>query len=260
MKSLSLISLLTFLIGISICAQVETPVSSLDVSLPCVNKNFNIRTIVTIDSLTREPLISESELNDVYAKVNYYFSPICMSMTSCDHKIVDNYAYNRVISKKRAQETGVVFAYPQRLNIVFVKYVFDDLCGYSLIDGIQTSDKAIIFVELSCADQPAEQIAYHMGRLMGLHDTNYDSINELADESNCDTAGDRICDTPTDPLGMELNLSLWDEEELADTLKYAMGCEFVWKQRKSNGEYFQPDTRQYKAMAANYLASTFKQF
>lgn len=261
--------------GLSLWAQVETPISQLDQSLPTVDRVFNIRTIMTIDSTSKMPLIGADQIDEIYEKASYYLSPIGMAIKFCDLEVVDNYSYNRIRSENRALEMGIVYAYPKRINIIFVNNFFDTPCGYSYHDGFQTKDQAIIFVELSCADGAAEQIAHHMGRLLGLYETNYDNLNERADESNCDVAGDRICDTPADPYGLYANGNNLDITTEPDTMGYEANCEFIWEQPKTNGEYFLPDTRnimspypckcqftpeQYRVMVASYLRSPFKQY
>lgn len=275
MKKLISLICFCFLTAIGLQSQVETAVSRLDQSLPCVNKVFNVRTLVTVDSSGKTPLLTNDRIIEIFAKASFYFEPICIGLHSCEIETIDNYAYNSLRSENRVLEAGIVYAYPNRVNVLFVNNVLGSNCGYSYFRGIETRDQAIIFVELDCDDGPAEQIAHHMGKLLGLYETNHDNLSEDADESNCATAGDQICDTASDPYGMISMDNNWVETTLPDTVGYAVDCEFVWEQLKSNGDYFLPDTRnimspypckcqftpeQYLKMADFYINSPFKQY
>ena len=101
-----------------------------------------------------------------------------------------------------------------------------------------------------------------MGHFFGLpHTFERDNGLELADGSNCETAGDGICDTPADPYEVDEPMSKW-----IDSLE----CRFIYKGKDANGDYYSPDLAnymsyygspcscsrftdgQYKAMVDNY--------
>tara|TARA_R110001592_G_scaffold119491_5_gene322650 strand:- start:2429 stop:2758 length:330 start_codon:yes stop_codon:yes gene_type:complete len=55
--------------------------------------------------------------------------------------------------------------------------------------------------------------------------------SELADGSNCTTAGDQICDTPADPF-----IEGTEGEDYVDD-----DCRFIDMQQDANGDYYTPD-------------------
>jgi len=54
-------------------------------SLPCVEKELNVRVIMSVDSTFRLPHLSQHEVDSIFTELNKYFAPICMSFTSCDY-------------------------------------------------------------------------------------------------------------------------------------------------------------------------------
>ncbi len=262
-----------------LCASLNAQVRFQDKSLPCVEKKFNVQIVMSIDSSRRQPLLSPEQVQSILAQANYYFEPICMSLSSCDYKVIqDNYAYAYLLHDYRIREAGIVHALPRRINIFFSNEVAGAQCGYSEFYGFFTERNAHIYVELNCEDGPAEQIAHHLGHLLGLSTTNFTETPELVDRSNCHITGDSICDTPADPYGMTKDsTNQWvivDQEK--DTLpEYVDGCEFVWETRDPSGNPFFPHTtnimshyhckceftrEQYLKMVNNYYQSSIKQY
>lgn len=238
-----LITLTYFCLG-QLSAQTSA-VDNLSCSLPCLNKNFNVRVVMTIDSSRREPLRTEEQVQAILREASTYFEPICVSLSNCDfHVIQDNYTYNSIDSEERRREMKIVYSYPRRVTILFVNKVTSDDCGYSEYRGLFSHNNAHIFVALKCSEPPALQIAHHMGRLLGLKDTNADNASELVDGSNCATAGDCICDTPADPYRMTRD-SITNEWKLSNDFEpadYYDGCEFISELKDDNGDFFSPKT------------------
>lgn len=219
------------------------PVDDASKSLPCLDKNFNIRVIMTVDSATRVPLKTKTEVETILAEASEYFSPICVSFSSCSHDVLENYSYNKLNRENRIEEMGVVYHYPRRITLFFVNEVHGLDCGYSYHDGLSSNNMARIFVELKCGDDPAQQIAHHVGSLLGLLKTNEGRAEELADGSNCATTGDEICDTPADPYGMKRDTSgVWTLAPEPAKEGYVSGCDFIWKEKDDNGHFFNPNT------------------
>lgn len=244
--------------------------NNLHSDLPCVEKNFNLRIVMTVDSASLQPLLNQHQIDAILAEASTYFEPICMSFASCDKEVINNYSYNKLDTDFRVREAGVLFAYPRRINVFFVNEIkFTGDCGFSYNDGFDTERQAQIFIELSssnCGDGPAEQLAHHMGKLLGLLPTNYGAELELVDGSNCTEAGDRICDTPADP---------YNDELLEKDEYFNVGCEFVWEKKDANGDYYLPSMtnimspynckcnfsfEQYQLMAENYNKAQRKNY
>lgn len=251
-----------------------------DKSLPCIDKNFNIQIVMSVDSTHRQPLLPFETVQEIIEDVNYYFEPICLSLSSCDYKVIEqDYSYSKIRSDFRLLEARIVHSLPRRINIFFSKEIVGDQCGHSAFYGFFDDKLANIFVELDCQDGPAEQIAHHLGHLLGLSPTNFTELPELVDGSNCHEVADSICDTPADPYHM-LKQPNGEWVHYAKVEKdsipvYNKGCEFVWEGVDDNGEVFTPHTsnmmsryhckceftrEQYLKMVENYYKSTIKQY
>ena len=237
------------------------PVDDVSKSLPCLDKNFNVRVVMTVDSATRQPLKTPTEVDEMLAAASEYFAPICVSLSSCSFEALENYSYNRLYSDTRIEEMGVVYHYPRRITLFIVNEVNGHDCGFSYYDGLNSRDRARIFVELRCGDNPAQQIAHHLGSLMGLLPTNYSLAEELADGSNCATAGDQICDTPADPYGAKRDSSgIWIPVPDPTKEKYTNGCDFIWQVKDNQGHFFNPKTTNMMSPYNCKCAFTREQF
>ena len=266
---------------LAVTAQVQLHHANRD--LPCVNKNYNILAHVAVDSTGRVPLRSEQSLNKMVTTLNEYFSPICVSFSICEfHVLEDDYSLGRVISQPlevddQLQELKNRFTLRRRINVYFLDFIDNNFCGDSTFEGILTLLDANIFVEQNCPDDMAEQVAHHMGHLFGLRNTFDPGSIELVDGSNCTTTGDRLCDTPADPLGQTFISpadQLLVDQQMLDTT-FIRGCEFVYEIKDPNGDYYLPDMGnimsnypckcgftqdQYRLMVETILRSDIKHF
>ena len=250
--------------------------------LPCIDKNFNVAVHITVDSLLREPIISEEEVNDMMVEVSAFFSPICASFSVCEFIVIENnYSYSNLQDaplpiEQRIEKTTALFNYERRINLYIVNHMQNIDCGFGTMEGILTEKSANIFIKLkNCSDvKHSQNIAHQLGHLFGLYDTfNLEADLELVDGSNCETAGDFICDTPADPYGRIIPIE--GEEDVFLVGNFQANCEFIFNGKDENGEYWQPDmgnimssypckcgfTReQYFKMVETYNSSPFKQF
>ena len=249
--------------------------------LPCFNKNFNTIVHVAVDSLNRDPVASELFINEMLEETSKYFEPICISFSACEINVIeDNYAYANLQDapiplSERIDKMEALFHKPLRINIFIVDSIQNVECGLGEFEGIKTEDEANVVIELNnCPDLKAsDNLAHQLGHLFGLYDT-FESAHpiELVNGSNCETAGDFICDTPADPYNRTIPIP-------GDTLNYSKsylrGCEFVFLAQDINGEYYQPDVgnimsaypckcgftrEQYLKMSEVYFSSSVKQF
>jgi len=174
-----------FCLSISYISAQTIPINNLQKSLPCVEKKFNVRTVMSLDTIAGDPILSQAEVDSILAKASSYFEPICMSMHSCGYEILDNYAYNRLDDLDRIKELAVVHSYHRRITIFFVFDAMDEdfFCGYSPHGGFGSVKDAWMVIELNCLTGVAEQISHHMGNLFGLLPTFYGDQIELVDGS-----------------------------------------------------------------------------
>jgi len=245
--------LISFLLPNSLSAQLHHA----NQDLPCINKNYNLLAHVAVDSTNREPLYSTEDLDTMVMKLNEFFSPICVSFSVCEYHVLENdYSLGRVVTQpitkgQQLQELKTRFSLRRRINVFFLDYINNEVCGTSTYQGILTEHDANIFIERACIDSLGAQVAHHLGHTFGLMNTFDPTTIELVDGSNCETTGDRICDTPADPFAQSTISNATQAEldliaqNLIDTSFYSSSCEFLYEIRDPNGEYYQPDGRDH---------------
>lgn len=252
----------------------EAGLNDLSKNLPCIDKTFCLRVVMTVDSASRAPLVSQEDVTEMLDQAASYFEPICVDFDVCDFEVLPNYGYNDLFNKNRIREMGVLYGHTHRINVFIADKVHGDNCGYAPFGGFATATDARIYIELDCQDGPAEQMAKHMGTLLGLYDTNHNGYTELVDGSNCAIAGDSLCSTPADPFGFRRNL-LGQWEDKASKEPYYSGCEFIWEHQDDNEAFYTPSTtnimspypckchftyEQFEKMVETYNESLYKQY
>ena len=252
-----------------------------DGELPCLDKNFNVVVHIAVDSLSRNPIATEEFVTTMLEETSEFFSPICASFTACEIlTIQDNYSYSNLQDspipvEQRIAKMEALFNKERRINIFIVDSIQSIECGFGRFNGIRTAKRANVTVELfNCPDvKTSQNLAHQIGHLFGLYDTfNMDAPLELVDGSNCETAGDFLCDTPGDPFGRLIPIGETSEFLIGN---YESDCEFIFQGKDENDEFWQPDmgnimsafpckcgfTReQYFKMVEVYNSSNFKQF
>lgn len=229
---------------------------TLNKDLPCVNKKFQVYAHVILDSLGIAQFTPD-DLRTELINVNNDFAPICISFELCGIDTITNYEFDSTATPEEEAEIKTLFHVKNRINFYLVDKIFKNdiqFCGFATVGGVAASNNGLVFLSGACA-------SHELGHLFGLVHTFEDPGAELVDGSNCETAGDGLCDTPADPFVVG-----------SDTTWLA-GCEFIWEGRDPNGDYYQPDVgnimsyypcacgftrEQYLKMANTYLNSNFK--
>jgi len=250
--------------------------------LPCLNKNFNVAVHVAVDSANVEPVATEEMILQMFEDASEYFSPICVSFTTCEISIIeDNYSYSNLQNspipiQERIRKMEALFSKGERINVFVVDSIENIQCGQGTFNGILSEDRANVVIELfNCPDpEHSQNLAHQLGHLFGLYDTYYNQSEiELADGSNCETAGDFICDTPGDPYNRFIPIP--GEPGAFYAGNYEAACEFIFEGKDANDEYWQPDVgnimsaypckcgftrEQYLKMVEVYNSSPVKQY
>jgi PKD repeat protein len=146
--------------------------------------------------------LTEQELTDALEIVNTFYANANLNFFLCEaiNYIDDTSLYDFQNESQDAMSTanGV----DDVVNIYFANTVTSSsgssLCGYAYMPpGPET-----ILMKNSCATN-GSTLAHEIGHFFGLNHTHGTSNTELTDElvdgSNCDAAGDYICDTNADP-------------------------------------------------------------
>lgn len=208
-----------------------------DEPLPCIEKTFSVVVHVPKDSLG-EIYIREDQVQDAIDTMNVYFAPICARFELCEFNVIENFQYAIPANTNEWQQMKVKYQQNNRINVFIVLNIpwtpFD--CGYTDLGGLEFPQRDALMIKLPCVIELPKSLSHEMGHYFGLLDTYgaENSAPELVDGSNCETAGDLICDTPADPFVP------------GDTLKpkylhESIPCRFVFTGRDPAGQYYIPD-------------------
>lgn len=251
-----LLSLITFF-SFQLSGQGE--LRTLNKDLPCVNKTFQVYAHFVLDSLGKLDYTPDA-LRAEFESVNNLFDPICIKFELCGIDTITNYEFDSTSTPEEEAEIKTLFHVKNRINFYIISKIFKGIvpvCGFASVGGIASTSNGTVYMSGGCA-------AHELGHLFGLLHTFENPGSELVDGSNCETAGDLLCDTPADPYTGDPDIT-WQGG--------ADGCEFIWEGRDTLGRYYQPDvgnimsyyncacgfTRdQYIKMANTYLNSNFK--
>lgn len=130
------------------------------------------------------------------------------------------------------------------INVYFVSSISDNhgntVCGYTQLPGNSTP-KNRIFIGSGCLN--GATLAHEMGHYLGLlHTHGHQTDDELVDGSNCDIAGDLLCDTPADPkLTGNVNGD----------------CSYTGTELDNNGLTYNPDTDNIMSYTPSYCRSRY---
>jgi len=210
-KYLKLIIIALMLAPIVGSAQMHT----LNKDLPCVNKIYQIHAHVFLDSMGIANYTPDM-LRDDLAGASEAFSPICIGFELCGVDTIYNYEFDSIGTDIEDREIKNLFQVPNRINMYLASELqAPPICGYA--GGEE--------VVLKC---PGGTVIHELGHVFGLAHT-FAGGDELADGSNCATAGDGFCDTPADPYTDD------------PTIQWQDGCEFIWEGLDPNGQFYNPD-------------------
>lgn len=127
---------------------------------------------------------------------------------------------------------------PNTINIYFVNDLTSEgsqLCGYAYFPG--GADRILMANSCTITGTTFSHEIGHYLTLFHTHGrTNKETTDELVDGSNCNTAGDVICDTAADP-----NLSG----------KVDANCTYTATERDANGDVYQPDPGNIMSYSTN---------
>ncbi len=215
--------------------------------VPRLNRKLSVVAHIVKDSLG-VPAHTETAIAAAVAGLNPLFDPIKISFAVCDYRYIDNYNFYDLIKEEKEPEMLANFYENNVINLYCVDHITlagDSVGGYAYMPG---GPDVIVLAQMSA-------IAHEMGHFFGLlHTFDTDNGVELVNGSNCETAGDLICDTDADPYYEDMPMDGCNiEEDLVDTL----------------GVYYVPPTNnimsyygcackftqgQYRRMAAQFLA------
>lgn len=189
--------------------------------------------------LTQEDIDSEIEkANKVYSGAGIVFF-LCGSPRQIRGKTV--YDFNSGDELNRQNYV------PNTINVYFVEdlqvNVNFGLCGYAQFPWIGDVKSRYIMMNQACSTDGAT-LSHELGHFYGLFHTHETFRGrEYVDGSNCETAGDQICDTPADP-----NLSLPNAMS---------GCLYVGRYTDPKGELYGPSVSNLMAYSPSPCQRNF---
>lgn len=256
-----LLFVLLCLIGLSLSSFAQKKEA-----LPCIEKEFLVLAHIVNDSLGKSN-IEEPLITNAVNSLNGYFSEICVSFQLCEFRYIDNFQYDTLLNGEEDNELNAKYHERFRINIFFIE-TYDqepDVCGRGTLGGVGQLETGNVYMVKKCTSPGDLTIVHEMGHFFGLPHTFEGSGIELVDGSNCETAGDKICDTPADPFVFGDDASGYVNE--LDII------EFIDERKDANGDFYDPDTKnimsyypgasrfthgQYLKMAETYLSSNPK--
>ncbi|MCB0762458.1 MAG: hypothetical protein KDC12_13110 [Flavobacteriales bacterium] len=161
-------------------------------------RTLQINAYIVLDSLGA-PGFTEDQLNNALVTLNDDFEPSGLQFTICKITYIPNFQYNYFIDVEHEDQMTVEYYEPNTINVYFCFSVTRNggiVCGYAYFPG----GKDFIVLQKGCITDDNHVWSHEMGHFFGLYHTFETDLGvELVNGSNCETAGDIVCDTPADP-------------------------------------------------------------
>ena len=178
---------------------------ALKTSTAITNVPAKIHIVTDANGVTQ---ITEDEIMDEIDEANSFLANSFLEITVCEDV---NYIANNQLYFFDIDDQGLLYAnnQPDIMNIYFVESIAfgnGNACGYTYLPGNSDQYYDVIVMDNQCTNNPVSTTLIHeFGHHFNLMHTHGDSNEpestaELVNGSNCSTAGDRVCDTPADPL------------------------------------------------------------
>lgn len=165
-------------------------------------KEFQISAFISKDTL-QPPITTLAQINACLEEVNDAFSKCSMSFKVCYEENLEDFHF---YDWDQAEDEQYALNYhynPSTINIYFVGTV--ETIEEGVVGGYAFFPGGPDMVVIGCDNDgtvPANVVIHELGHFFGLYHTfETDFGVENIDQSNCETAGDFICDTEADPNG-----------------------------------------------------------
>lgn len=201
--------------------------------LPCLDKKLTVFVHVISDSLGQTG-VQEDSIRYAWHVADSIFSPVCISFGPCLIDTIPLYEFDTLVGLpdlERLQDLKNRFSQPEVINLYVIstsglpgghpRYGYT-LPWQHLLDG--RADSSVLVVDKHVFRDYPLALCHFLGHYFGLLDTDANG-DELVNGSNCQWAGDRICDTPADFLDQAFKRPCTYQSEAVD----------------ANGEFYTPD-------------------
>ena len=188
--------------------------------------------------------LSESQLIPALEKLNRDYQPVGIRFAYCI-KHINNYSLLHFGGWDSEDERTFIKQYnvPNSLNIYFVNVA--NLCGYAYFPtpSLAKNQQHLVIMNVDCALN-GSTLSHEVGHFFFLYHTHETAFGaEYVNETNCNTAGDLLCDTPADP-GLSYSTVTSD-------------CRYVGNQRDPNGMSYTPQINNFMSYSVKECRNLF---
>lgn len=165
-------------------------------SLECLQREYHVIVHLVHDERFFQP-ITVSDVAEAIDSLNKAWSPMCVKFNLCEIHLDSNYNFVDWHQDTMEKEYLALHYEPRIINIIAVRRIIvpSGVAGYATLGGIsKRTGKPFIIV----GDKNPKVWVHEMGHFFGLKHTFEPTIG-TADNANCSTLDDGICDTPPDP-------------------------------------------------------------
>ena len=143
--------------------------------------------------------VDPAALTAAIEQVNAAFDPVGITFAVHTLTYIDNYHFDEIRMGVNEKSMRAQYAVPGFICLYLVNKLYgtggQEICGYTYYPS---ASEDVILLRKACLNGAflAEQMG-HFFNLYHMHETAFGT--EYVDRSNCQTSGDRCCDTPADP-------------------------------------------------------------
>ncbi|MEL6561535.1 MAG: M12 family metallo-peptidase [Bacteroidota bacterium] len=205
----------------------------LDSPIKKVNKKFLVTLHITTDQ-AGNPAVDAGRLTEIRNAIiatGAYYEPIGIDFEVGEVFYIENYQFDVISTEEELVEMSSKYDKENRINLYLFSMFDEEMAGGCGIAGSITNANKQMYMAQACVNTGS--FAHEAGHFFGLaHTFNPDDFptEELADQSNCETTGDGICDTPADPYILDRADIVW-----------IRNCAYVYEGKDANGDYYDPD-------------------
>lgn len=189
--------------------------------------------------------------------LNIWFEPICVRFVIGQVDTIDNFQYSIPANFNELEQMWTNHNAENRINLYLVEDVspVSPKPVFATPEGILERERGGVLINNTTINENPVWLVHAFGLYSGLLDTNTDFANQIVTDPNCETSGDRICDTPADPLDPAAPFGGFG-------LYFDAECRFIFNGVDTNGEFFltQTGNAMSRYPAACWCGLTFGQF
>jgi hypothetical protein len=199
-------------------------------------------TVYVIKNETGVEGIDAAAINAAFDKLNTAFAPIKLKFRVCNTIFINNYQFNSINASQNAMDLTTQYNARNTINLYFASSLVDK--EGNLVPGFTYMPADLMdFIFLDKDYIAGNEIIHQFGHFLGLyhtHETIFEA--ELVGDANCQTSGDRCCDTPADPI---------------ITGAIDNKCDYTGSVKDSKSNFYIPSTNNYMSLGNDVCRCVF---